>query len=113
MTGGGVEDRLELQVGAEFEVSMQWQLGGANSAFARATFVVEVEAIENVRDRLLCRLVEIVQLRTSHPPESLDQTMLARIKALVGKYAYLPMEVTRGISLHLKVTTLTGLLEHG
>ena len=63
------------------------------------------------RDRLLCELVEIESLRTSHPPETLEQPTLERIRALMGTYAYLPVEAVEGATLHLKQTTLTG--EHG
>ena len=99
-------------IGARFEVSMHWKLGDGHGARATARFVAEVKAIDVSRDRLLCRLDELLSLRTSHPPETLDQDLLARIKQLVGKFAYIPPEAAdEGKTLPLKLTTLTG--QHG
>jgi len=93
---------------------MHWRLadGEREAAWARAAFVVQVEALDHARNRLLCKLVEIASLRTSHPPESLDPTVLGSIKGLAGRYAYLPEEAANGVTLHLKAATLTGALNY-
>lgn len=102
------QDGLQGQAGDRFEVAMYWQLEGAQKARVWATFVAGVVARDEGRYRLLCRLEDILSLRASHPPETLDEDMLARIKGLVGRYAYLPPEAADGVTLHLKLSTLTG-----
>ena len=101
-----------LDPGVTFEVSLHWRLADSKGAWARATFVAQVSALDEARNRLLCELVEIVSLRTSHPPENLDPTVLASIKELVDRYAYLPEEAVNGVTLHLKAATLTDAMNY-
>jgi hypothetical protein len=59
-------------------------------------------------DRFLCLLKSLESLTTTHPPDTVDQDLLAKIKALPGKYAFLPFEAAEGRTLFLKTGTLTG-----
>lgn len=95
-----------FKVGSTFVVSFQWRL--QDDILLWASFRVRVQAIVDDTDRLLCRFEEILSLRTSEPPETVDDVILNRVKEIVGQYAHIPPEAARGKKLYLKLTTLTG-----
>ncbi len=95
-------------VGATFIAKMHWRLDEAQDIRAWAGFTVEVRLIDNDDGRFLCLLKNLEYLSTSHPPETVDQTLLESIRALPGRYAFLPFEAAEGRTLFLKTGTLTG-----
>jgi hypothetical protein len=91
-----------------FVAKMHWRLDPAQDIRATAGYLAEVTLIDHDEARLLCLLKSLEYLTTSHPPEQADQDLLTRIRALPGKYAFLPFEAAEGRTLFLKTGTLTG-----
>jgi hypothetical protein len=94
--------------GATFIAKMHWRLDPDQDIRASAGFLVEVTLVDHDEARFLCLLKSLEYLTTTHPPETVDQDLLARIKSLPGKYAFLPFEAAEGRTLFLKPGTLTG-----
>jgi hypothetical protein len=94
--------------GSTFVARMHWRLDPELDLRATAGFLVEVRLIDNDDARFLCLIKSLETLTTTHPPEMADQDLLARIRALPGKLAFLPFEAAEGRTLFLKPGTLTG-----
>ena len=94
--------------GMTFVAKMHWRLDPALDIRASAGFLVEVLLLDHDDDRFLCLIKSLEYLTTTHPPEMVDPDLLARIRALPGKFAFLPFEAAEGRTLFLKPGTLTG-----
>jgi hypothetical protein len=82
------------------EINCAWRL--PNDSRARATFSAEIIAYDEKRDRWLVKLSSV---------QSTDATageVRELVEAQVGKWAYVPSEARRGLTLPLKYETLTG-----
>ncbi len=71
----------------------------------RATYRVEVGRYEPQGDRFLCKLLELIEVSGLQDGSELTHEMLDR---LVGQSVLAPREGLNGLTLHLKMTTLTG-----
>ena len=105
-----VED--SIKPGQQFALHFAWSPPSAG--MVRATYRVEVERYEPKGDRFQCKLLELIQVSglQSHqktgivPPGSeLTRDM---IEHLVGQRVLVPREALNGLTLRLKMTTLTG-----
>jgi hypothetical protein len=94
--------------GMTFTAKMHWRLGSQQDSRASAGFLAEVVLIDDDDARYLCLLRSLEFLTTTYPPDAVDQDMLERIRALPGKYAFLPFEAAYDRTLFLKPGTLTG-----
>ncbi len=75
----------------------------------RATYRVEVNRYESKGDRFQCKLLELIETSGLHEGSELTREMLDR---LVGQSALIPREGLNGLTLRLKMSTLTGGLKH-
>lgn len=100
----------QYPIGMKFVAQMHWRLSVDSAQDVRGTaqFLVEVLQLDLDDNRFLCRLLSLETLTTTHPPEMADQTLLAIIRGLPGKYAFIPFEAAEGRTLFLKPGTLTG-----
>jgi len=103
-----IDGNLAYPPGTTFIAKMHWRLDEAQDIRAWAGFVVEVKAVDNDDQRLLCLIKAMDYVSTSHPPEEIDPVLLARIESLPGLYAFLPFEAVDDRTLFLKIGTLTG-----
>lgn len=104
-----MKDRSEKwPPGTTFVARMHWRLDPEKDIRASAGFAVEVRLLDNDDARFLCLLKKLEYLTTTHPLEMVDRDLLERIRALPGKYAFLPFEAAEGRTLFLKTGTLTG-----
>ncbi|MCS7060707.1 MAG: hypothetical protein RMN25_06025 [Anaerolineae bacterium] len=90
----------------QFPVSFGWRL--PNDARLKVTFQAEVIAYQPDKDRWLIRL--------AGPPPALDAQVPADIRqaieALPGRWVFVPSEARRGVTLPLKLETLTGRIRY-
>ena len=70
-----------------------------------AAYRVEVESYEPKGDRFQCKLLELVEVSGVRSGSELTQEMLDR---LAGQHVLIPREGLNGLTLRLKMTTLTG-----
>jgi len=75
----------------------------------RTTYRVEVGRYEPKGDRFLCKLQELIEVSGLQDGSELTREMLDR---LVGQSVLVPREGLNGLTLRLKMTTLTGGLKH-
>ncbi len=76
-----------------------------STGMVRATYRVEVERYEPKGDRFQCQLLELVETSGIQFDSELTREML---EGLVGQHVLVPREGLNGLSLRLKMTTLTG-----
>lgn len=79
------------------------------TGLVRATYRAEVERYEPKGDRFQCRLLELVEVSGLQSGSELTREM---IENLVGQHVLVPREGLNGLTLRLKMTTLTGGLKH-
>jgi hypothetical protein len=82
------------------DVRCGWRL--PNGARATAAYHAEVVEYDAKQDRWLVKLIGV---RTA---QDADATTRALIESQIGKWAYVPSEARRGLTLPLKYETLTG-----
>lgn len=71
----------------------------------RATYRAEVGRYEPKGDRFQCRLLELIETSGLQDGSDLTREMLDQ---LVGQQVLVPHEALNGLTLRLKMTTLTG-----
>lgn len=71
----------------------------------RATYRAEVGRYEARGDRFQCRLLELIETSGLQEKSELTREMLDQ---LVGQQVLAPHEALNGLTLRLKMTTLTG-----
>lgn len=76
-----------------------------STGLVRATFRAEVTGYEPKGDRFKCRLIELVELSGIQSGSELTRDMIHR---LIGQSALIPRDGLNGLTLRLKLTTLTG-----
>ncbi|HZY41797.1 MAG TPA: hypothetical protein VFF59_07330, partial [Anaerolineae bacterium] len=76
-----------------------------STGMVRATYRAEVGRYEPKGDRFQCTLIELVETSGLQPGSDLTHEMLDR---LVGQQVLVPHEALNGLTLRLKMTTLTG-----
>ncbi len=76
-----------------------------STGLVRAAFRAEVEYYEPKGDRFQCKLLELVEVSGLQSGSELTRDMLDR---LVGQHVLVPREGLDGLTLRLKMTTLTG-----
>jgi hypothetical protein len=84
------------------------------TGLVRATYRAEVERYEPKGDRFQCKLLELIQAsglqshqKTGIVPSGSELTS-DMIEHLVGQHVLVPREALNGLTLRLKMTTLTG-----
>jgi hypothetical protein len=93
---------LDIEPGSQFPLHFAWS---PSTGMVRATYRVEVESYEPRGDRFQCQLLELVEASGVQVGSELTREMLDR---LVGQHVLVPREGLNGLSLRLKMTTLTG-----
>jgi hypothetical protein len=84
------------------------------TGLVRATYRAEVERYEPKGDRFQCKLLELIQAgeqqshhKTGIVPSGSELTR-DMLDHLVGQHVLVPREALNGLTLRLKMTTLTG-----
>ena len=91
-----------FEPGHQFALHFAWS---PSTGLVRATYRAEVERYEPKGDRFQCKLLEIIQVNGLQAGSELTRDMLDR---LVGQHVLVPREALNGLTLRLKMTTLTG-----
>ena len=91
-----------FQIGAEVTLRFAWSPA---TGLVRATYRAEVGRYEPRGDRFQCQLIELIEVSGLQSGSELTREM---IDQLVGQQALAPREALTGLTLHLKMTTLTG-----
>jgi len=85
-----------------------------STGLVRATYRAEVERYEPKGDRFQCKLLELIQAgglqshqKTGIVPSGSELTR-DMLDHLVGQHVLVPREALNGLTLRLKMTTLTG-----
>lgn len=79
----------------------------------RATFDAEVIEYDAKQDRWLVKLTGVPAMPAMPAmSEALDASTRALIESQIGKWAYVPSEARRGLTLPLKYETLTGQIKY-
>lgn len=71
----------------------------------KAVYRAEVLQHDTESDRYLCRLVELVNVERHQPHQEISDEAL---RGLMGKCVRVPSEALKGVTLRLKMSTLTG-----
>jgi hypothetical protein len=79
------------------------------TGLVRATYRAEVGRYEPKGDRFQCSLLELIEASGLQAGSNLTREMIER---LVGQQVLVPREALNGLTLRLKMTTLTGGLKH-
>jgi hypothetical protein len=93
---------------ADFETGTLTDLHFAWSpatGIVRAAYRAEVERYEPKGDRFQCKLLELLDSTGVQSDSELTPEMLDR---LAGQHVLVPREALNGLTLRLKMTTLTG-----
>jgi hypothetical protein len=104
-----------IESGTQFLLRFAWS---PSTGLVRATFRAEVERYEPKGDRFQCKLIELVEVSgiQSHQQTGIvpSGSALTRemIDRLIGQHVLVPRESLNGLTLRLKMTTLTGGLKH-
>src|SRR5512141_989865 len=91
-----------IQPGHQFELHFAWAL---STGMVRATYRAEIERYEPKGDRFQCKLIELVEASGVKSDSELTQAMISN---LIGQQVLVPREGVEGMTLRLKMTTLTG-----
>jgi len=97
---------LDIPAGTQLPLCFAWS---PSTGMVRATYRVEVGRYEPKGDRFLCKLLELIEVSGLQDGSELTREMLDR---LVGQSVLVPREGLNGLTLRLKMTTLTGGLKH-
>jgi len=92
----------DIPIGAQLPLHFAWSPA---TGLVRATFRAEVTGYEPKGDRFKCRLIELVELSGVQSGSELTREMIHR---LIGQSALIPRDGLNGLTLRLKMTTLTG-----
>jgi len=76
-----------------------------STGLVRATFRAEVTGYEPKGDRFQCKLLKLIEVSGLQDGSELTREMLER---LVGQSVLVPRDGLNGLTLRLKLTTLTG-----
>jgi hypothetical protein len=97
-----LSDNQTLGLSDQFAIHFAWSPA---TGMVRATFHAEVERYEPKGDRFQCKLLELIEVSGLQSGSELTREM---IESLVGQHALVPREGLNGLTLRLKMTTLTG-----
>jgi hypothetical protein len=86
-------------------VSFGWKL--PDEPRVKVTFDTRVVAYEEAKDRWLVVLEPLDPAASASLPGNLPNDAAALIRALAGKWAYVPQAAREGVTLPLKFETLT------
>ena len=110
-----LEAGSSIEIGSHLALRFAWS---PSTGLVRATYRAEVERYEPKGDRFQCKLLELVEVsglqshqKTGIVPSGSELTR-EMIESLVGQHALIPREGLNGLTLRLKMTTLTGGLKH-
>jgi hypothetical protein len=104
-----------VEIGDQPVIRFAWSPA---AGLVHATFRAEVERYEPKGDRFQCKLIELVEVSgiQSHQQTGIvpSGSALTRemIDRLIGQHVLVPREGLNGLTLRLKMTTLTGGLKH-
>lgn len=93
---------MSFQPGHQFDLHFAW---APSSGMVRATYRAEIEQYEAKGDRFQCKLIELVEASGLKSGSELTQAMISN---LIGQHVLVPREGVEGMTLRLKLTTLTG-----
>lgn len=93
---------VDFEAGTGAELRFAWS---PSTGIVRATYRVDVGRYEPQGDRFQCKLLELIEVSGLQPKSELTREMLDR---LVGQSVLVPREGLNGLTLRLKMTTLTG-----
>ena len=97
-----MNDSQLIEPGTQLPLRFVWS---PSTGMVRATYQVEVESYEPRGDRFQCKLLELVEASGILSGSELTQEML---DGLIGQHVLVPREGLNGLTLRLKMTTLTG-----
>jgi hypothetical protein len=92
----------DISPGTQLPLSFAWS---PSTGMVQATYRAEVGRYEPRGDRFQCTLIELIETSGLQPGSDLTREMLDR---LVGQQVLVPREALNGLTLRLKMTTLTG-----
>jgi hypothetical protein len=92
----------EFQPGDQLPLHFAWSPA---TGLVRATYRAEVGRYEPKGDRFQCSLLELIETSGLQPGSEFTHEMIER---LVGQQVLVPREALNGLTLRLKMTTLTG-----
>jgi hypothetical protein len=93
----------QFRVGDQLQLRFAWSPPSAS--MVRATYGAEVGRYEPKGDRFQCKLLELIETSDLQAGSDLTREMLDQ---LVGQQVLVPREALNGLTLRLKMTTLTG-----
>ena len=94
--------RKPIEPGDQLPIRFAWS---PSTGMVRATYRAEVGRYEPKGDRFQCTLLELMETSGLQDGSDLTREMLER---LVGQQVLVPHEALNGLTLRLKMTTLTG-----
>lgn len=97
-----MSETLEIPSGTQLPLRFAWS---PSTGMVRATYRAEVGRYEPRGDRFQCKLLELIDTSGLQDKSDLTREMLDR---LVGQSVLVPREGLNGLTLRLKMTTLTG-----
>jgi hypothetical protein len=110
-----LSDNQTIEPDRQFALLFAWSPA---TGLVRATYRAEVERYEPKGDRFQCKLLELVEVsgiqshqKTGIVPSGSELTR-EMIDRLIGQHVLVPREGLNGLTLRLKMTTLTGGLKH-
>lgn len=93
---------VSIEPGGEVVLRFAWS---PSTGMVRATYRAEVGRYEARGDRFQCKLLELIETSGLQEKSELTREMLDQ---LVGQQVLAPHEALNGLTLRLKMTTLTG-----
>ena len=97
-----MSENLEIPAGTQLPLRFAWSPA---TGMVRATYRAEVGRYEPRGDRFQCKLLELLETSGLQAGSVLTREMLDQ---LVGQQVLVPREALNGLTLRLKMTTLTG-----
>ncbi len=97
-----MSENLEIPAGTQLPLRFAWSPA---TGMVRATYRAEVGRYEPRGDRFQCKLLELIETSGLQAGSVLTREMLDQ---LVGQQVLVPHEALNGLTLRLKMTTLTG-----
>ena len=94
------------QPGDTFPVQMGWTLPGGTRL--QVTFQARVEAMVVDKNRMRCRLLQVLAAGGNRPQAEMDPYYFEQVMGLIGRQAMIPLDAFQGIVLPLRLATLTG-----
>src|SRR5512141_314921 len=97
-----MESQQPIGPGHQVVLRFAWS---PSTGMVRATYRAEVGRYEPKGDRFQCKLLELIETSGLQDGSDLTREMLDQ---LVGQQVLVPHEALNGLTLRLKMTTLTG-----